>query len=156
MSNNVGYWIDTKTIQFTVPGEPVGKGRPRVVNHGGFSKAYTPEKTVIYENLVKTEYGIQTKGFRFPDDAAIRMKIVAFYAIPKSVSRKKRELMLSGMIRPTKKPDVDNLTKIIADSINTIAYRDDAQIVECYCSKYYSDTPRVEVKLQGMKGENDA
>ena len=53
--------------KFVVLGEPKGKGRPRVVNKNGFSKAYTPKDTVAYENLVKMEYRMQTGGFRFPD-----------------------------------------------------------------------------------------
>ena len=68
-------------------------------------------------------------------------------SIPKSVSKKKRGLMLEGMLRPTKKPDMDNVVKIIADSLNQIAYRDDTQIVDCQCRKFYSDDPRVEVRI---------
>ena len=136
-----------KQIKFTIPGPPKGKGRPRVVNRGGFSKAYTPKDTVAYENLVKMEYGYQVKGFRFPEDAQLDMRILAFYSIPKSVSKKKRGQMLTGMVRPTKKPDMDNVVKIIADSLNQIAYKDDTQIVDCQCRKFYSDDPRVEVRI---------
>lgn len=56
--------------------------------------------------------------------------------------------MLSGDIRPTKKPDMDNVIKIIADSLNKIAYRDDTQIVDCQVRKFYSEKPRVEVMIQ--------
>ena len=86
-----------KQIKFTIPGEPKGKGRPRVVNRGGFSKAYTPKDTVAYENLVRLEYGYQVKDFKFPDGAQLDMRIQAFYGIPKSASKKKRGLMLEGM-----------------------------------------------------------
>ena len=47
----------------------------------------------------------------------------------------------------TKKIDCDNLAKIILDSLNGIAYKDDAQVCELLVSKYYGDEPRVEVKL---------
>lgn len=134
-------------IKFTIPGPPKGKGRPRVVNRGGFSKAYTPKDTVAYENLVKLEYDYQVKNFRFLDDAQLDMRIHAFYEIPKSVSKKKRGLMLGGIMRPTKKPDMDNVVKIIADSLNQIAYKDDTQIVDCQCRKFYSEEPRVEVRI---------
>ena len=134
-------------VKFTIPGEPKGKGRPRVVNRGGFSKAYTPKDTVAYENLVKLEYGYQANGFRFDDGTQLDMRIHAFYGIPKSASKKKRGLMMEGLVRPTKKPDMDNVVKIIADSLNQIAYKDDTQIVDCQCRKFYSDEPRVEVRI---------
>ena len=43
-----------RSIDFTIPGEPVGKGRPRAfVMKGAGIRMYTPKKTVNYENLVK-------------------------------------------------------------------------------------------------------
>lgn len=60
--------------------------------------------------------------------------------------------MLGEAIRPIKKPDVDNVTKIIADSLNNIAYKDDAQIVDSTVRKFYSDMPRVQVIIQTARG----
>lgn len=142
-----------KTVEFIIPGNPKGKGRPRVVSRGGFSKAYTPKDTAMYENLVRVEYELQTKRYRFDDDTALEMVIDAYYEIPKSTSKKKKEMMLSGAIRPKKKPDADNCIKIIADSLNNVAYRDDTQIVDCRCRKYYSDEPRVEVTIKEIPEE---
>lgn len=142
-----------KTVEFIIPGNPKGKGRPRVVSRNGFSKAYTPKDTAMYENLVRVEYELQTKRYRFDDDMALEMVIDAYYEIPKSTSKKKKELMVSGTIRPKKKPDADNCIKIIADSLNNVAYRDDTQIVDCRCRKYYSDEPRVEVTIKEIPEE---
>lgn len=135
-------------IHFVVPGKPFGKQRPRVACRGKFSKAYTPEKTKTYENLVKLFYAQESKGEMFPEDAELEIKIVAYYEIPKSVSKVKREKMLSGRIRPTKRPDLDNVAKAIYDSLNKVAYHDDAAIVEARISKYYSDSPRAEVTIK--------
>ena len=135
-------------VKFTILGEPAGKGRPRFSNAGGFVKTYTPEKTVSYENLVKLEYGQQCKNYRFPDDAQLDVRIVAYYEIPKSTSKKKAKLMEEGKIRPTKKPDFDNIGKIICDSLNQRAYRDDSQIVDAQVRKFYSHNPRVVVTIQ--------
>lgn len=142
-----------KTVSFIIPGNPKGKGRPRVVNRNGFSKAYTPKDTAMYENLVRVEYELQTNRYRFDDDVALEMVIDAYYEIPKSASKKKKELMMSGTIRPKKAPDADNIIKSVADSINNVAYRDDAQIVDCRCRKYYSDEPRVEVTIKEIPEE---
>lgn len=133
-------------INFTVMGEPKGKGRPRFCRNTGH--AITPKDTVNYETLVKMEYTQACGDQMFPDDAMLDMRIKAYYSIPKSASKKRHAAMLSGDIRPTKKPDMDNVIKIIADSLNKIAYRDDTQIVDCQVRKFYSEKPRVEVMIQ--------
>lgn len=137
-------------IRFTVPGQPFGKQRPRIVSRGNFSQAYTPKETVNYENLVKYSYMEQAIGYVFPAETQLSVEITAYYAIPKSTSKKKAAEMLAGNIRPTKKPDFDNIGKIICDSLNTIAYHDDSAIVEAQVHKFYSDTPRVEVILKAL------
>lgn len=142
------------TVSFTIPGEPQGKGRPRFKKVGNYTKTYTPEKTVAYENLVKLEYQAQCGVKRFADGAMLDMRILAFYAIPKSASKKKRAKMLNDELLPTKKPDMDNIIKVIADGLNKIAYHDDAQIVHAEVSKYYSDEPRVFVEIQDYEGGN--
>ena len=56
--------------------------------------------------------------------------------------------MLKHIIRPKKKPDVDNVAKIILDALNKEAYYDDAQVVDFQLRKFYSDNPRVVVTIQ--------
>lgn len=135
--------------RFTILGEPKGKGRPRFNRNTGH--AITPKDTVNYETLVHMEYLEQCKEFRFNDDEMLDMRIIAYYSIPKYASKKKKAAMLAGEIRPTKKPDMDNVVKIIADSLNQVAYRDDTQIVDCQCRKFYSETPRVEVIIRSIE-----
>lgn len=142
-------------VSFTVWGEPKGKGRPRFSTVGKHAKAYTPAETVSYENLVKVEYCRQCKNAKFEDGSMLDLRVFAYYAIPKSTSKKKRKLMLDKVIRPTKKPDMDNIIKIIADSLNKIAYHDDAQIVDTMVRKFYSENPRVEISIQNIGGENN-
>lgn len=132
--------------KFTIPGEPQGKGRPRFTGKG--KRPTTPDNTVFYENLVKVEFQRQCHGIKFPDDSMIDMRITAYYEIPQSASKKRRAAMLNHKIRPTKTPDVDNIFKVVADSLNGIAYRDDKQIVDGMVRKFYSDEPRVVVTIQ--------
>ena len=142
----------------TIPGEPKGKQRPRVTMRGGFATAYTPKETVSYENLVKVCY-IRQCG-REMLEGPIEAKITAYYSIPKSVSKKKHREMLAGEIKNIKKPDCDNLAKIILDSLNGIAYHDDSQICQLTVQKLYGDIPEIiaELKttddLQGINQEN--
>lgn len=135
-------------VSFTVLGPPQGKGRPRFSKVGNYVTTRTPDQTVLYENLIKTEYQRQTGRFRFPDGQPLEMIIKAFYAMPASATQKKKDAMRSGSIRPTKKPDSDNVIKVVADSLNEIAYRDDSQIVDCRLVKFFGEQPRLEVEIQ--------
>lgn len=136
-------------ISFSVPGEPVGKGRPRFVRTYRGGRAVTPEKTRWYEEVVRMEYCWQCRA-KFIDTDMLKMHIDAYFGIPKSTSKKKMKEMLEKNIRPTKKPDADNIIKAIADALNGVAYYDDKQIVDCSISKYYSDEPRVEVFISNL------
>lgn len=138
-------------VTFTVIGEPKGKGRPRFVRATG--KAITPRDTVLYENLVRLEYRNQCLDKKFGDDEMLEMEIKAFYRIPSSKSKKVKQQMKDNIIRPTKKPDMDNVVKIIADSLNNIAYKDDTQIVSCIVNKYYSESPQVVVTIKSLDGK---
>lgn len=123
---------------FTVPGEPVGKGRPKFSTAGGFAKAYTPKKTATYENLVKLSFTEQC-GETHMLEGPLIVIIDAYYSIPKSVSKKKARLMKEGEILPEKKPDCDNIAKVILDALNTIAYKDDAQVTSLTVHKHYEN-----------------
>ena len=133
-------------IELIITGQPVAKGRPKFSRFGKFTKVYTPEKTVNYETLVKLSFQEKYPNFEILQNA-LRMDITAFFDIPKSASKKKYLQMIEGKIRPTKKPDRDNIEKIIGDALNGIAYKDDSQIVEGETKKLYSDNPRVEIKI---------
>lgn len=131
--------------RFTVLGAPCGKGRHRTTQTG---RTYTPKETVVYENLIKTEFRRQCGELQFQTGEALDMRVMAYYPIPVSISKKKRNLMLERKLRPTKKPDWDNIGKVVGDSLNLIAYHDDAQIVDSQVRKFYSDQPRIEVIIQ--------
>ena len=131
-------------LEFSVPGEPKGKGRPRVTRSG---HAFTPKDTVMYENLVRTSFRQAYQDHIPVTDKEIRAEIRAYYGMPKA-SKKKTAQMIDGTIRPKKKPDLDNIAKAVLDSLNGIAYKDDSQIVTLSISKQYSLQPRVDVWLE--------
>lgn len=136
-------------IKFSIPGEPKGKQRPRVVTRGGFARAYTPKETVNYENLVALSYQVQIGERKV--HGPIEATIVAYFSIPNSLSNKKKELMKSETVPHTKKPDIDNIVKAVSDGCNKIAFDDDSQIYKLNASKYYSENPRVDVILKSRK-----
>ena len=126
-------------FKFTIEGEPKGKARPRVTRGG--KHTYTPQETKLYQELVRT---LTPKEYL---DGPLEMEIKAYFKIPKSKSKKIKALMESGDIRPTKKPDFDNIGKIVADALNGTNYKDDSQIVKGTVEKWYSYQPRVEVMI---------
>ncbi len=136
-------------IKFTVYGKPFAKQRPRVVSHGGYSKAYTPKETVDYENFVKFSYIHECGSTKL--EGGIEAEIIGVFPIVKSESKKRKLLMLDGLIPYTKKCDCDNLAKSILDSLNGVAYDDDSQICKLLVEKIYGDKPRVEVKLKEVQ-----
>ena len=144
--------MDKKEIVLIIDGNPFGKQRPRVVRtRKGASRAFTPEKTANYESYIKTlyrqKYGRRTS---FKEDDELHLDIKAYYEIAKSTPKYLKEMMLIGVVKPTKKPDVDNIIKIIADSLNGVAYKDDKQIVACSCQKFYASEPRVEIVISKL------
>lgn len=143
-------------IAFTIPGAPQGKARARTCRNG---HTYTPDNTVLYENLVKTEFLRQCGRRRLSADdrPALSMEIIAVYPVPASYSKRKRVAALAGDLLPAKKPDADNVAKIIADALGGLAYIDDAQITDLSVMKRYGEQPEVRVKLwtvseQGSEG----
>lgn len=132
-------------VKFEVLGTPVGKSRPKFSTVNGHAVAYTPAKTASYETLVRLSYQQQIGAFMFNKDKPLRAIIRAFFPIPKSASKKKREQMEAGKIRHTKKCDADNIAKACLDALNGIAFYDDSQVCELIISKFYGDTPKVEI-----------
>lgn len=144
-----------RQIKFSVPGQPFGKQRPKFSRAGKYVKTYTPDETVKYENLVKLTFQQEAKGKMFSDGVELDVRIIAYFAIPKSTSKKKRKAMLEHKVRPSKKPDWDNIGKIICDSLNRVAYHDDSAVVDAQVRKFYSENPRVEVFIKRIGGCDD-
>ena len=121
-----------------------GKARPRMNTYTG--RAYTPTKTKNYEYLVRQIFLYKYPNYK-PIEGRVTMTITAYFDIPKSTGKKKEAEMLSGGISPTKKPDWDNIGKIISDALNKFAFKDDAQITDVRIFKKYAKTPKVIVKI---------
>lgn len=132
-------------VNFVIQGKVQAKQRPRFNTHTG--KTYTPNKTINYENWVKTCY-LQKYKDKELMEKPLRVTIRAFFEIPKSTSKKKQQQMLNNEVLPMVKPDTDNIAKSILDSLNGIAYKDDKQVAELIVYKFYNDTPYVNVTIE--------
>ena len=135
---------------FNIPGKVQAKQRPRF--NGKF--AYTPKETIAYENWVRTCYLEKYRGQPILENP-LKVKIIAYYEIPKSTSQKRRLEMKDDKVFPTVKPDTDNIAKSILDSLNNIAYLDDKQVVKLEVEKYYSDVASVVVMIDEVENERE-
>jgi Holliday junction resolvase RusA-like endonuclease len=131
-------------IQFEIPGRVVGKGRPHFVRSTGV--AFTPQKTRSYESLVRDVAFPLMKGEK-PWEGCVRVYLVAYYKIPKSWTKKQKELALSGKTPPGK-PDGDNILKIICDSVNRVVFLDDSQCTECTVMKRWAEEDYLQVSME--------
>ena len=132
-------------IAFTIPGQPVAKGRPRACIRGGKVATYTPDNTARYENLVKLAAQEAMKGLP-PIAGAVALEVKVFLAVPASWPKKKQAEAVAGTVRPSGRPDADNLLKSVADGMNGVVFADDAQVTSCLVQKRYDTAHRVEVR----------
>ena len=131
--------------EFEIPGMITGKGRPRVNTTTAI--AYTPAKTKEYEELVKQYFIIKYRRIN-PLEGRIKINITAYFSVPKNTSKKQEENMLNNAISPTKKPDIDNIAKIILDALNKLAFKDDNQITKLEIEKKYGTEEKISVKVE--------
>ena len=77
---------------------------------------------------------------------------MAKFLPPKSTSKIKHAEMLCGSLKPLKKPDVDNIVKVVADALNGVAYHDDTQIVSVSAKKVYAASEGLDVIVEEYNG----
>jgi len=122
-----------RSFTITIPGEPIAQGRPRFSAHGKFVKAYDPKKSREGKDAIK--YFVGTKmddEFLEPLTGALHMRVQFGIMLPKSQERKRTPVPRTWR---TKKPDLDNLVKLVKDACSSIVYLDDNQIVKLTAEK---------------------
>ena len=134
--------MQSKTI--VMPGNPRGKGRPRFYR----GHAVTPKATREYER----DFAALWKGGD-PTNEPVCVNIKSYYCVDSNANKATKLQMLLNKILPTKKPDIDNVIKIVLDSLNEVAYDDDKQVVELHAYKYYSEIPRTEALVTKVDTE---
>ena len=128
------------TVDIFLPGEPIGKGRPRFA----MGRTYTPPATVAYEYALKTEAALAMRQAGLePFEGPVAVKVVAYFSIPKSWTKTRRA---SAHLHTTK-PDLDNVLKML-DALNGVVWLDDAQVCEAKISKRYTtDEPGLQITV---------
>lgn len=138
-------------ITLTVYGDLHGKGRPRFAN----GHAYTPESTRRYEAEIQAAWMLA--GGRM-QEGAVAVDITAYQALPKRATKAQQHAAARGEIWPIRKPDIDNIIKIVLDALNGYAYRDDTQVVMLDARKEYATdgVSRLVVKVNSVSQETGA
>ena len=131
--------------EFEMIGDIVGKARPRMNTRTG--RAYTPTNTKLYEYSLRQWFIREYPNF-IPIETRVKVTIIAYFGIPKSTSKKKEAEMLQENISPTKKPDADNIIKIVLDAMNKFAFNDDTQVTKLEIEKEYDKAPRIYIKIE--------
>ena len=131
--------------EFKVPGKVIVKVRPRLNSYTG--AVYTPKRTKDYESLVEQYFLLKYPRFKALE-GRIKVNIIAYFAIPKTTKKSDINEMLENNISPTKKPDIDNIVKVVLDSMNKFAFKDDNQITKLEVEKKYAQEDKVYVKIE--------
>ena len=130
----------THFLSFTAQVAPCGKDRPRVSMASGYPRAYTSAKTRRFETIFSdVAHGAMMRAGHLPTYDAVRLRIVAYFPVPQSYSKKKRGECITGAIKPTGKPDIDNVIKTALDAMNGVVYADDKQVFEVVVTKQYTE-----------------
>jgi Holliday junction resolvase RusA-like endonuclease len=128
------------SVDLKIPGKPTPWRAPFVGKRGAFSP--NRKHKLHLKSLIQSLY----RGELI--DKPILCDIIFYMPIPKSVSKKKREEMISGKIRPAIIPDRTNMCKQMEDVLQGIVIKNDAKIVDGRVAKYYAETPYTLIHIE--------
>lgn len=125
-------------------GEVPTKQRPRYDRR--HSRTYTPSKTLQTEREIRRQWEQACGSANADFEGEVRVYIEVQRPLSKSNPKfwaGRADLM---------KPDADNVAKVICDSLNGVAYRDDCQITQLAATfdprVPYSDTCLIRVRVE--------
>ena len=130
--------------EFEVEGKIVGKQRPRVNMYTG--NVYTPNKTKDYEEWIKQSFFLKYPRYEVLENR-VKIEIVAYLKIPQKTSKANTESMLNDEISPLKKPDIDNIGKVVLDALNDLVIKDDVQVSKISIEKKYGEQEKLYIKV---------
>lgn len=143
--------IEAPSIELRIAGKASTKQRPRFDPRT--KQTYTPASNIISENDIRAVWR-EAGEPRIEDDCAIALWVIVTVTRPASHFRKDGSLSAEGLRHPVprnKKPDMDNSIKLIADSLNSRAYKDDVQIAYIYAFRRWGEWPETTVTLRAIR-----
>lgn len=135
-------------MRFEFDIEPVEQARPRATRMGKGIRLYDPKKVAIFKRQLGmlARQQMLDRGLD-PFDGPLEVCMEFYRPVQASISKKERSRRLSGIHRPTVKPDLSNYIKALEDGLNGIIWIDDSRIVQILAEKQYSDRPRIVIEV---------
>lgn len=133
-----------------IRGVPKAQKRAKFTNRGGFIRGYDPSVKDKSDIIAQIKMNAPEKPFKDP------LNIIMYFEMPRPNNHYGTGKKV-GMLKPNapdlcdKKPDIDNLMKIVMDSMNKLYFRDDSLIVAVSAVKYYGDSPKTEIVILSIK-----
>lgn len=122
---------------------PKGTPRPRSGKNGVFYVKGAKDNKKLFEEFAKAnDITLITTPTKF--------HCISYLPIPSSMNNIDKILAEFGFIRPTSKPDWDNLAKSYCDMIQDTLLYDDSLVIEGSSKKFYSVKPRIEIFIEYM------
>lgn len=134
-------------IRLIVLGEPKAQARHRHFTRGTFSGTYDPSKD-RKESFASI---LQSQAPKEPISDPIVLELEFYMSRPHNhygTGKKSEMLKDNAPEYHSGRPDLDNLTKFVQDSLNKIFYKDDALIYMLIACKKYSERPRTEITIK--------
>jgi len=143
-------------MKFIIPINPVAQKRARAANIAGHAVVYKDTSQKKEERKLEAwiaEIMLRERYEKFPADVPLYLRLRAYLPRPKNhygTGRNARKLKKSAPIRPTTKPDLDNLIKHFKDCGSGVIWHDDRQIVgyTAGTGKYYTDNGRARWEIE--------
>ena len=136
-------------VSVTIPGEPVGQGRPRATTVGGFTRMYSPKRSAKWRKMAA---GYMKAACRSPLLGPLEVTMTAVFTFPKSKVRKRTPSV--NHVPCCKRPDIDNVVKAVLDAGNEVLWLDDAQVWKLEVTKVYGREGEEPSVILQVKGES--
>lgn len=120
-------------IEFVVQTIPVAKGRPRVAVVNGRARGYTPKRTANAEAGIRQSVAAQLPHGWTPMTGPLSLDLTVWLSPPASAPKRDH-----GIALPFRRPDLDNYVKTLADALDQLVWKDDAQVVDIAARKRYA------------------
>ncbi|QHJ74726.1 hypothetical protein [Lactobacillus phage JNU_P1] len=135
-------------MRFKFDIEPVEQARPRATRFGKSIRIYDPKKVTVFKRQLGmlARQQMLDRGLE-PFDGPLEVCMEFHRPVQTSISKKERARRLSGVHRPTVKPDLSNYIKALEDGLNGIIWKDDNLIVSLQAEKFYSERPYLVVEV---------
>lgn len=142
-------------MKFEFDISPVEQARPRATRMGKGIRLYDPKKV----NVFKKQLGLLAKQQMLdrgldPFDGPLEVCMEFYRPVQASLSKKERDRRLSGVHRPTVKPDLSNYIKALEDALNGILWVDDNLIISLEAKKFYAEQPHLTVEIRSAGNES--